>query len=518
MSVAATSNISRWRMMIWFASAVLIVVLAAGIAFGLYVDRYLTITAASDSAEQSAALTSSLVDGIVRDINAIVVGLQVAQTAHPRGFAASVAAKADWIRRELEQREAVRAYAIIDHDGTVIAANLRNLINQNTGDRPYFAVHRDGLVPGLFVTDPFISTVTGYRLFLVSWPLRAADGALLGVLAISFDTDVIESIIGAMTRPQDDTAALMKSNGNLLATSRREDIQSIDADYTDAGLRALLDDPTLAGKAEVRDATIFGHHSRWISVVRPLPSLDAAIVVARDLDIILTTWRWRAIAAATVGALLVVSTLACAMTLTRLVRRQQNALIAAEEAALTDPLTGVFNRRMFHTWATTEWSRAQRQGTQLSLLLLDIDHFKRINDRFGHATGDEVLVELASCLRSLIRNEDLIARMGGEEFAIVMPNLSLADAPRLADRLRGKVEKQRFTSDAATIAVTVSIGVAEVHACQRPIETALSAADMALYRAKRQGRNRVVVATAGDQMPAAKKEPFTVVRGGKAAS
>lgn len=262
MDGATASTARPWRFIVWLASAILITALALGIAAGLCADRYLTIDAARESTEQSAALTGVIVDQTLRDIDAIVAGLQVAQAMQPREFATTVRAKARWIERELDQRAAVRAYAIIDQDGTIISASLAELLGQSRVDRPYFAVHRDGLVPGLYATDPFISPVTGYRLFLVSWPLRAPDRSFLGVLAISFDTDVIASVIGAMTKPVNDTVALMKANGTILAASHRENTQAIDPDYNDGGLQALLDDPALATGAEVRQAAIFGRSSQ----------------------------------------------------------------------------------------------------------------------------------------------------------------------------------------------------------------------------------------------------------------
>lgn len=278
-----------------------------------------------------------------------------------------------------------------------------------------------------------------------------------------------------------------------------------------------MQDPTTTSITPIRFAASWSApssiSSQWIAAVRPLAQLDGAIVVARDLGAVLAMWRWRVAAYVAGGALLTASILACVMALTRLLDRQQSALVAASHNALTDPLTGLFNRRMFQDWATTEWSRARRQGTSLSLLVLDIDHFKRINDAFGHAAGDEVLIGVADCLRSLARNEDLVARMGGEEFAIIMPNLSLTDAPQFAERLRAEIEAQRFPWNDGSISLTVSIGVAEVQADRSPIETALSVADAALYRAKQQGRNRVAVADGA--APPFKKAHFTVVQGAK---
>ena len=192
MDSAVASTATPWRLYIWLASTILVLALLASIAAGLYADRHLTIMAASESTEQSATITGVIIDQIIRDFDAIVATVQTEPGMHPEELEASVAAKAAWIERRLEQRPAIRGYAIIDRDGTAIAASFANLLGQSLSDRPYFAVHRDGRVPGLYATDPFISLVTGYRLFLVTWPLRAADGDFLGVVAISFDTDEIE--------------------------------------------------------------------------------------------------------------------------------------------------------------------------------------------------------------------------------------------------------------------------------------------------------------------------------------
>jgi two-component system cell cycle response regulator len=170
---------------------------------------------------------------------------------------------------------------------------------------------------------------------------------------------------------------------------------------------------------------------------------------------------------------------------------------ARQTYALTvrDPLTGVFNRRHLDERLAAETAYALRHGTPLSLLLLDIDHFKRINDKHGHAAGDEALCMLAKLLTTLARCEDVLARFGGEEFALVARGIDRAGAWTLAERARMSIAEQRLPIATETVHLTVSIGIAQCEpgdgsAAQRMFV----AADRALYAAKDAGRNCVVLA------------------------
>jgi diguanylate cyclase (GGDEF)-like protein len=160
----------------------------------------------------------------------------------------------------------------------------------------------------------------------------------------------------------------------------------------------------------------------------------------------------------------------------------------------TDTLTGLANRRAFQARLQDEWRRANRYVSPLSLLLIDIDGLKRINDERGHAAGDLVLRTAAHAINAAMRATDLGARWGGDEFAIVAPNTPRHSAQQLAQRLLGHVSEQAGARDAA---VTISVGVATFdppHDSSEAAESLLNAADAALYRAKQDGRNRVNVA------------------------
>jgi len=163
------------------------------------------------------------------------------------------------------------------------------------------------------------------------------------------------------------------------------------------------------------------------------------------------------------------------------------------QLATHDALTELCNRRHFAELADKEIARAMRHGRPLSLCILDVDLFKPINDRHGHIRGDEVLRQVAAVLRRHARNDDVAARIGGEEFALLLPECTAADAALLADRLREAVAGTLFAPGGEAQRITVSIGVAAL-APQRDTRPALmAAADAALYRAKSEGRNRVRV-------------------------
>lgn len=156
-----------------------------------------------------------------------------------------------------------------------------------------------------------------------------------------------------------------------------------------------------------------------------------------------------------------------------------------------DGLTQIYNRRYFEEALEREVSRSRRYERSLSLVMFDVDHFKQVNDRYGHLAGDHVLKQLASTLRTRIRREDVFARYGGEEFGLLLPEIDLAGAVALADKARRLVEKQRFEFDKNVIPVTVSLGVAILESTHRDLVDLKRAADGKLYEAKSAGRNRV---------------------------
>jgi diguanylate cyclase (GGDEF)-like protein len=172
---------------------------------------------------------------------------------------------------------------------------------------------------------------------------------------------------------------------------------------------------------------------------------------------------------------------------------EQNAKL--ERLANTDYLTELYNRRRFFHTAEVEFAEAVRSGNPISITLIDLDHFKRVNDTHGHLVGDHVLVHIAHLIRSNCRKSDIAARYGGEEFAILHPSLDRQNAFRVAERIRKEVEANPFSHEKDEIGITLSAGVVDTQSCKDclRVDDVLSWADIALYRAKDGGRNQVVI-------------------------
>lgn len=165
-----------------------------------------------------------------------------------------------------------------------------------------------------------------------------------------------------------------------------------------------------------------------------------------------------------------------------------------KELSSIDPLTGALNRRKFEELAKMEIDRSRRYGTRVSVMMLDIDHFKKVNDTYGHASGDIVLQQFCQACNRAIRETDIFARIGGEEFVILMPETSLNQAALLAERVRLSCSKLSISVEKSIVQITVSIGVTEWEKIKfEGIADMLKSADSALYDAKHTGRNCVVV-------------------------
>jgi len=162
-----------------------------------------------------------------------------------------------------------------------------------------------------------------------------------------------------------------------------------------------------------------------------------------------------------------------------------------KELSITDSLTKVYNRRYFFESAQTLLSIAKRENNELSFLMIDIDYFKNVNDTYGHQVGDYVLIQLSKEITSMIRGSDLFARVGGEEFGLILNNTSLANAKISAEKIRSAIEKINFKNGLVSIDVTVSIGCSSINDTITTVETLYQEADKKLYLAKESGRNRV---------------------------
>lgn len=163
-----------------------------------------------------------------------------------------------------------------------------------------------------------------------------------------------------------------------------------------------------------------------------------------------------------------------------------------EELAHVDSMTGLVNRRRFFDVANREWLMSTRYAREIAVLMIDIDHFKKVNDNFGHDAGDAAIRHIAAICQESKRATDIVARLGGEEFAILMPETGLAGAVVLAERIRSRIAVNRLKADGGWLSLTVSIGAAERQLETADFDALLKISDQRLYDAKRAGRNVVV--------------------------
>jgi diguanylate cyclase len=174
-------------------------------------------------------------------------------------------------------------------------------------------------------------------------------------------------------------------------------------------------------------------------------------------------------------------------------------LDSVRQEAITDSLTGLFNRRKFDESLQDAAERSVQTGSPLCLLMTDIDHFKKFNDNYGHTIGDHVLALVARTVKECIRSSDTAVRYGGEEFAVILPNVRISDAVRVAEQIRTAVASKRVVNRSKNITlgtITLSVGVAR-YVPGESVGDLIKRADAGLYTAKRTGRNRVVAEDAG---------------------
>lgn len=190
-----------------------------------------------------------------------------------------------------------------------------------------------------------------------------------------------------------------------------------------------------------------------------------------------------------------------------MVERLQKDQLRLEELATTDPLTGLANRKQIMTSLLLQMEGFSRHGTRFSLLMLDIDFFKRVNDTYGHQAGDSVLIEIASILSTTLRTLDTAGRYGGEEFVVILDTADQAQAVHSADRIRQAVERHLFSCDGQELQITVSVGASVIYPTDRTVDSLIARVDKALYQAKAEGRNRVCIPDAPAAIEGGKQKP-----------
>jgi diguanylate cyclase (GGDEF)-like protein len=378
--------------------------------------------------------------------------------------------------------DTVAEVLVFDQTGRMLG-NSHNLAKPvDISDRSYFKTlavsPRD--IPIIF--GPINGRLLNQWAILLARRISRKDGSFAGIVVASLDPFHLARFYEGLNIGPGISARLITLNGDLLA----------ETNLSRETLAQHLRLPSLAAIAQTGDS-VFAPSLDPITSAHKLFTvrrLDAypqlAVVIGFDSHTVLAPVRFRRNILDLAGLLLTVIVIVLAQ---RLRSANRNLYLLAT----IDELTGFSNRRHFLTHLETEVRRSTRYPQPLTLAIFDLDRFKSVNDTYGHAAGDAVLRAMADCLRATFRETDLAGRLGGEEFAILMPATAQDGAVAVCERLRLTVARTAVPAGDATVQATISIGIA----AQRPEEDGTSLlvrADRALYQAKRNGRNRIEIA------------------------
>ena len=375
------------------------------------------------------------------------------------------------------------------HDGNVFPAR-----HVNNADRDYFQAHRANPSLGLLVSRPVLSKIHGVPVLVLSRRIDKPDGSFGGVVLGTLKVSYFASLFEQIALGREGAINLYHRDGTRIMRHPRRD------DDVGANLAGTPNFERFVGE---RTGSFVGLSVRD-SVTRlyafgPIGDFPMLLNVALSVDEIEGAWRAKAVVIGLVVLALCGLTIGLSTLFGRELRRRVRMQAELAKLSRTDGLTGLQNRRRFDEIGQRVWRSALRSRQPFSLLVIDADHFKRYNDRYGHSVGDEILKSLGGALsRSGRRPDDFAFRIGGEEFAMLLADTDEAGAMRVAEMVHRNVAGLSVPSaDIAAGTVTVSIGLAStIPAAPDGVGTLYRNADAALYRAKEGGRNQTRCAPA----------------------
>jgi diguanylate cyclase (GGDEF)-like protein len=460
----------------------------------LYVSRVDAFEHAADSARNTLLVVQR---DISRNVELYDLSLQAVQAGLKRpdvmtlpavlqrGFLFDTAASAQYLG----------ALYVINAKGDVVM-NSRSTTSPplNFGDRDYFQVQRDNPNAGLYISHPFLSRARhGDPSIGLSRRITNPDGSFGGIVLLAVRLSYFQKLLSGLQLGAHGSMALIHADGTLImrvpykAALIGRPLKGT-GPYTKMSQRAAGSFTDVASIDGVRRYYQF----EWL---HGLPLIIETASAERD---IYADWRKRAIWLCAPMLVFCAAFVSLAFLFAQALTRKTRAESALMMLARVDSLTGLYNRRTLDETLTREWGVAKRTRRPLSILFVDIDHFKRFNDSYGHLAGDEALAAVAKCIAAHIRRAgDMAARYGGEEFVIVLPGTSRPHAIAYAETVRRAASQLTLNHDGVAGGngpsnISVSIGVATWDGRpERTVAALMKAADEALYQAKTAGRNMV---------------------------
>ncbi|RQS67697.1 sensor domain-containing diguanylate cyclase [Burkholderia sp. Bp8963] len=365
----------------------------------------------------------------------------------------------------------------------------------NFSDARYFTIHRDRPDIGLYVSDPYHSRLrNGSPSVALSRRISRPDGSFGGIAVMSIRLEYFQDLFARLALGKRGSISLIATDG-LMLMRQPYDPKIIGRDISKASTFKRF---MTANDGSFSDtASIDG--VRRLYVFRHLNNLPLIIMVAEAESDIYAAWYNRAIPVGSAMAALALGFVALSRLLDVQLRKRHRAEAELQALARTDGLTGLDNRRMLDDTLEREWRRAARSQHVLSLLFIDVDHFKRYNDTQGHQAGDDALAAVGRCIAGCLRRPaDYAARYGGEEFVVILPDVGPEGAAAIAETIRVSIQDLGIKHAASEFGrLTASIGVTTCYPeWDGGVQAALKLADDALYCAKAGGRNKVVVQAA----------------------
>ncbi len=490
-----TGTTRRPELMLILGSSLTVIAIIAIVTFLLIRERANAMQAATRGATNIVQLIDA---DVLRNVELYDLSLQGLIAAAQRDDLQKVSAQVRHL--VLFDRASTARFKgdvlLLDKYGNVIAdSSLLQPKPGNFADRDYFQAHVFNSDTGMFISRPFkprcdCADSDQWRISF-SRRISSSTGEFLGVAAASMRLAYFDELFSSLNIGTDSTLNVLDKDGILLAQKPMLTNDGIGKSF---GSRPNVIRIMREGNGSFVSVSSMDHRDRLYTFSR-VGNLPLTVSVALSIDEIFASWKRTAYVISGATGVLCIGLMWLTLLLCRELRLRRHAERELAQQAAIDALTGVANRRTLDQALSREWSRAQRSGKPLSVLMIDADHFKSFNDRHGHQGGDDALRVLARAISESIRRPaDLVARYGGEEFSVVLAETDTAGALRIAENIRAAVEQlPPFEGDESP--VTVSIGLStSTGQPGESLENLMYAADKALYQAKHRGRNRVVSA------------------------
>jgi diguanylate cyclase (GGDEF)-like protein len=403
--------------------------------------------------------------------------------SHGLGYFRSEEGKRLLLQRSRDFPE-LQAMLLMDGHGALVVASTLPYPppSINYADRDYFRRHLAG--EDIVVGEEIVSRSLGRRGSTISRAVRSNRGELEAVVLITVESAHFTRLFEGIQHSANDAIAVLRTDGAIFVRLPEVEIG-----------RRFPQAEVFARAAVARSGNFQAESAldgiRRLFSFEMIEGYPLVVVASQSTGAVLAPW-WRFTAIVAGGLAVALALLAAASVYAfRSAARNESLQAELERQAHTDSLTGLANRRHFMDLAEKELSRTLRYGGSLAVLMVDLDHFKHINDTYGHNTGDLVLQSVAELFRRELRSIDCVGRLGGEEFAVLLPQSDSTGAREVAERLRKAIADTGVAREQGLpVHFTASIGLAAMPGAATNIDSLLSQADGALYEAKRSGRNR----------------------------